>query len=184
MKKLGMLAALATLSTALAAGTAAAQTGPVRSDTRGFGIGVNLHGSTVGSEGDTGTKASSGLGVSLGYGTSDALTFFVRTDYGYRSTHLDLGARYSFGAPTAALRPYAEAGLTGSRTSRDALSATGFGVTGAVGVEYFVTPKLALDMGLGYSAGRWTNVDFKGAEVNFDRNLSAPRVNFGIKWRP
>lgn len=183
MKKLGMLAALATLTTALAAG-AAAQTGPIRSDTRGFGLGVNLHGSTIGAEGETGGKASSGLGLSLGYGTSEALTFFLRTDYGYRSTHLDLGARYSFGAPTAALRPYVEAGLTGSRTSRDALSATGFGVTGSVGAEYFVTRKLALDVGLGYSAGRWTNVDFKGAEVEFDRNLTAPRVNIGLKWRP
>jgi opacity protein-like surface antigen len=184
MKKRGMLAALATLTTALAAGSAAAQTGQSASNTRGFGLGVNLHGSTVGSDGDTGTKASSGLGVSLGYGTSEALTFFLRTDYGYRSTHLDLGARYSFGAPAAALRPYVEAALTGSRTRRTALSATGFGVTGGVGVEYFVTPKLALDAGLGYSAGRWIYVGSKGADVEFDRDLTAPRVNLGIKWRP
>lgn len=180
MKKTLSLFAVAA---ALCATEAAAQSGPLRSDTRGFSAGVNLTGSRAGSDAPGGT-ASSGLGVSLGYGVSDALTLFGRSDYGYRRSQFDVGGRYSFGAPTSALRPYAEAALTGTRTNASDFRATGFGATASIGAEYFITPRLSLDAAVGYTAGRHTSIDFAAAGLDTDRSFAAPRVNLGFRWHP
>ncbi|HEX8430819.1 MAG TPA: outer membrane beta-barrel protein [Longimicrobium sp.] len=183
MKKTLSLLAVATVAAALSGAEAAAQSGPLRSDVRGFSAGMNLSGSRAGSHAPGGT-ASGGLGVSLGYGVNDALTLFARTDYGYRRGQLDVGGRFSFGAPTSALRPYAEAGLTGTRTDAAAFRATGLGATASVGAEYFITPNLSLDAGVGYTAGRHTSIDFAAPGLDTDRSFAAPRVNLGFRWHP
>jgi opacity protein-like surface antigen len=183
MKKTLSLLAVATVSASLCAAEAAAQSGPLRSDMRGFSAGVNLTGSRAGTDAPGGT-ASSGLGVSLGYGVTDALTLFARTEYGYRRSQLDAGARYSFGAPSSALRPYAEVALTGTRASAADFRATGFGATASIGAEYFITPRLSLDAGIGYTAGRHTSIDFAAPGLDTDRSFAAPRVNLGFRWHP
>lgn len=179
MKRLSLVV-LAVASTAMAAGTAAAQAGGIeRSDTRGPVVGINLNGSTLGAERATFRDArGAGLGLSLGYGVSDALSFFVRGNLAYRSGHFDLGARYTFGGADAALRPYVEAAATRAGTLQDDFRSDGTGATVGAGVEYFATRHVALDVGVAHSRGRFTNGFLDGDD------FASTRLNVGIKWHP
>jgi opacity protein-like surface antigen len=187
MKRISSVA-LALVSAALAAGPARAQAGspPVQSGTRGLTVGLDLNGSAIASDGSaSGTPRGAGLGLSLGYGVSDAVSIFVRTDYAYRVAHVDLGARYSFGGSASRLRPYVEGAFT--RTGTTALAApldshatqsNGYGFTGGAGVAYFVSRRVALDLGVSHSRGRFTAGALDG------RDFASTRLNIGVKWHP
>ncbi len=183
--KIATLVTIGAAAAALTAGSASAQEGTDRSNTRGLGLGVNFNQSAVGGlapwRGDQGT----GAGLGIGYGVTDRLSVFARADYAYRSSHVDAGVRYSFGSPGSALRPYAELAATriGSAPHVDFRS-TGYGATAGVGVEYFVSRKLALDVGVVHSEGRFTSTMIVGKTVDRDRPFNSSRLNIGLKWRP
>lgn len=191
MKK-ASLVAVTLACAALLAVPAAAQvvTGSpvVRSDTRGFGVGVQLD--RIGLMfGDGRTVLGAGLGVTASYGVSDALSLFARAGTGYRSSHLDAGARYRFGSAAGALRPYVEAGVTTVRATRDAwypedgqqsLRSRGLGVTAGAGVEYYISPRLALDAGVTLTGGRFEENPATGLRDGF----ATSRVQVGIQFRP
>jgi len=179
MKRLSLVV-LAAASTALAAESAAAQLGGAeRSGTRGPVVGINLNGSALGAERDEFRDArGAGLGLSLGYGVSGALSLFLRTDLAYRVGHVDLGAHYSFAGPAAALRPYVEAAVTRAGTIQDDRSSAGTGLTAGAGVEYFLSRSVALDIGLAHSRGRFTTGMLDGGD------FASTRLNVGIKWHP
>ena len=98
---------------------------------------------------------------------------------------MDVGARYSFGDTAARLRPYVEGAFT--RTGTSAFSAPldeprprshGYGLTGGAGVEYFVSPRVALDVGVSHSRGQFIAGPFDGD------GFASTRLNLGVKWRP
>ena len=193
--KAASLVAATLMCAAFAARPAAAQTAPgaapVRSDARGLGVGVQLNGTGVRSPGnESRTVAGAGLGVTLSYGMSDALSAFARGSTGYRSSQVDLGARYRFGSPAGALRPYVEGAVTRHAALRPApegseqsLRSLGMGVTVGAGVEYYVTPRFALDVGLAHSRGRFREGAL-GGEVGPRESFTSNRVQMGLTWRP
>lgn len=199
MQKPRSTLALALLAGALWAGSAAAQSVPAdapgsRSDLRGLLLGGSFSGGVAGMGMQGENTTSLGFGVTLGFGVSDRVTLFTRGDYAYRATYLDVGARYSFGGASSALRPYVEGALTGAATG---LRGGGFGdpgergirstaaaLTAGAGVEYFVAPNFALDLGLGYSRGRWIHTVPGEARIGESGDFSTPRLNIGIRWRP
>lgn len=201
MQKSRSTLALALLAGTLSAGSAAAQSVPAaapgsRSDLRGFVLGGSFSGGVVGRGSlQGGNTVSPGFGVTLGFGVSDRVTLFTRGDYAYRATYLDVGARYSFVGASSALRPYVEGAITGAATGlrggalgepagERGIRSTAAALTAGAGVEYFVAPNLAVDLGLGYSRGRWIHTEPGEARIGESGDFSTPRLNLGIRWRP
>ena len=184
--KLASLVAFAALCTAV---PAAAQEGsPLdRGSTRGLGLGVSFNQSKVGL--GRYSPGGAGVGLAASYGVNEALSFFVRGNYGYQNAQLGAGARYSFRGPGATLRPYLEIGGTHVRTREEStveqvVRSSGYAATAGAGVEYFITPKLALDVGIVHSEGRFTHTEVGGTAIDSNRRLVSNGVNIGFRWRP
>ena len=137
-------------------------TSPVLSDTRGLGIGVQFNGMRVESGDASGMVPAAGLGLTLSYGMSDALSVFTRGNMGYRTSQLDVGARYRLGSPAGAVRPYVEAAVTRmgalhttQERAGESARLSGMGMTVGAGVEYHVGPRFAVDLGVSHTQGRF-----------------------------
>lgn len=191
MKTASLVAAILACA-ALSAGPAAAQLGggaqPVRSDARGLGVGVQVNRTGL-AEGGGRTVLGAGAGLTVSYGTTDAVSLFARAGTGYRSSQLDLGVRYRFGSAAGALRPYLEGAVTTIAASRpvpnpadgeDSVRLWGVGGTVGAGVEYFVSPRLALDLGVTATAGRFQ----QNPATNLRDGFISKRVQVGIHFRP
>jgi hypothetical protein len=192
--------ALVALVAAAPAAAQSAEAPLARSTTRGFALGAHLNGSSI-QLGGSGSDAESGggIGLMLGYGVSNRITLFARTDVAevdytgvegsYTLAHVDLGARYSFASAARSLRPYVEASLQGAGVTDEiegddvSISGGGFGIGG--GLEYFFNPKLALDVGLGVTGGNFSNAKVNGESVeDIDEDFTSSRFNIGISWHP
>lgn len=195
--KAASLAAVALVCAAFSAAPAAAQAASgadtVQSDTRGLGVGVQFNGTGVESAGAAGKVPGAGLGVTLSYGMTDALSVFARGSTGYRSSQLDVGARYRLGSPAASLRPYAEGAVTrfgsagGAPAGAPAVQsprAWGVGVTVGAGVEYFISPRLALDLGVSHSRGAFDERPVEDGGAGFRDTFTSSRLQLGVTWRP
>lgn len=169
------LVVLALGTAALAANPAAAQArGPDADDGRGLVVGVNVNATRVSSVGhDTG----GGVGFTLGYGLTPALSLFARGGTAYRSSQLDVGARYSFGAASDRVRPYFEGALSRVGHLQTADRVAGYGMTGATGIELRMARGVALDLGVSSTYGQ-----FDGPLAPAD--FTSSRVNLGVRWRP
>lgn len=189
--KAASFVAVTLVCAAFSAVPAAAQLGygasPVRSDTRGLGIGLQLNGTGVESGSATGRVPGAGLGVTLSYGMTDALSVFARGSTGYRMSQVDLGARYRFGSPAGALRPYVEGAVTRLGAIRNTEETDQFrrswgtGTTAAAGVEYHFSPKFAVDLGLAHTRGRYSAGP---GDEGFRQKFTSDRVQMGFTWRP
>ena len=172
---------LAVCAVLLGTGSAAAQIGAGppdgRSDTRGFTLGLGINRGEVS---EPASDVDNGLGaqLSVGYGFSQALSASVRVGYGYESAHLDVGARYSLGSPRWAVRPYVEGALTRTGSSEAGFRSVGYGVTGGLGAELFVTRRLSVDVGASFTQGQYVSGAFETDA------LTAARVTAGVRWRP
>jgi opacity protein-like surface antigen len=167
------------------------------SDMRGFSLGVHLSGSRISTAGaDERIAPGGGLGITVGYGINDRVQAFVRASSGYRNAQVDLGARYRFGTPGQALRPYAELavsriGVAGGEGSEGIgsdgqpfgplIRSTGYGLTAGAGVEYYISPRLGLDLGVVHTRGRFSLPEDR---LERSRSLAATRVHLGVTWRP
>lgn len=170
------LVVLALGTAALAAAPAAAQAGgPDADDGRGLVVGVNLNATRLSSVGHT---AGGGAGLTVGYGVTPALTLFARGNTGYLSSHLDLGARYSFGTARDRVRPYFEGAVSRVGRTDGEERVAGYGLTGGAGIELRLAPQLALDLGVVSTYGQFDYSDRPAAD------FTSTRANLGIRWRP
>ncbi|HEY0037556.1 MAG TPA: outer membrane beta-barrel protein [Longimicrobium sp.] len=168
MKKTSILSAL--LASLIGCSTGFAQDAPAqqRFTTSGFQFTVGLTGaqSTI----EEGESATTGIGISLhaGYGITRRLSLFAggtgtTMESGkYALAHVDLGGRFLLSE--AQLRPYLQAGWTG-RLAREeipehfddeVIQIRGAGPSVGAGVEYGVSPEAAVDVGLVYTGGDYT----------------------------
>ena len=174
------------------------------------GHSVAAFGTSVTPEGWDALKTSTGLGggVQIGYAITPRLTayagyeiakqpvdmFGLEGDFGL--SHLEAGAHLSFPVKNSRLSPYVGAwvgrrSLTSTLddldngTSQDfSLSGMAAGVSG--GMQYFLTPALALDGGVSLGMGKFGNV-----KIDHQRQIMPPignsttmRVQFGASWHP
>ena len=178
------IAPLVVLAAVCAAHPAAAQESPY--STRGLGLSLSYNQSAVDGGGRGWNLGGAGLAAS--YGLGDRLSLFTRYDYGYRSAHLDAGARYTFRGPAQALRPYVELAATrvGSREGSifQDVRQSGFGVTAGAGVEYFLGRSVSLDLGVLHSEGRYTSTVVEGTRLDGTGRFQSSRLNAGLRWRP
>lgn len=102
--------------------------------------------------------------------------------------HGDLGVRLLLGTSSAI--PYIEAAYTGLNAQGDIdgddVELRGTGFTGAVGLNYFVSQKLALDVAFKYTKGEFNTLKIGGQSFSDDDGVgvSTGRFNIGIAWYP
>lgn len=162
-------------------------------DTRGFSLGVHLSGSHLQAPGSDTRMVPGGLGITLGYGINERVQAFVRASSGYRNAQVDLGARYRFGRPGQALRPYAELAVSrigatggpgaapGGEPFGPPIRSIGYGLTAGAGAEYSISPRLGLDLGLVHTRG-YLNRPLE--EQASSGTFAATRIHLGVTWRP
>lgn len=195
-----MKAVLIAASGSLIAASASAQSD---SNTKGvyFGVAGNWTSVKIDDADIPGSKRESGPGATLhlGYNFMPNIGVFLSgtgasikpQDGGDRVTvgHGDAGLRFTLSA-TPMFAPYAEAAYTylratGNDEGQD-IELTGSGFTGAVGFNFFMTPKLALDVNGRYTNGKFNTVKIGGVTVSDADGVGVKtmRLNAGIAFYP
>ncbi len=187
----------------LTAGSALAQR---RSNTTGIFLNAHLNATGISynlsdfdDEGDE-TDSGGGLGLQVGYGFSPLVTVYLAangsgmkndSDDAYTLSHVDLGVRFNFGAGRRTV-PYANLAF-GYRAARvevgrrgSEIEYSGGGLTLGGGVQYFLSPALALDGGLQVTLGTFTDVRVNNVivEDRLDVESASVRLGFGLSWFP
>lgn len=188
----------------LALTTASAAAAQARSSTQGLHLGLALNGSSIqltDDEVDSDLEAESGSGINLtaGYGFTPQFGILLSVAGasmndaadGYVLGQADVAGRFSFANPSRAFVPYLELGYAGLSLQDETdigenLELQGAGFTGAAGLNYFFSPKLALDLNLRYTMGEFDTVKLGGDSVSTDDGveLSTARFNIGVSWFP
>ena len=172
----------------------------VRSASQGFHVGFALNGSSIqmndADYGDSTWDNGGGVNLNVGYNFTPNLGINLTvagasiTSYGdsYGLGQADLAGRYSFSQATRALVPYVEAGFTGVSMSTNfdgyTMELQGAGLTGAVGLNYFFTPRVALDTNFRYTKGEFNTVKVGSQSVSDDDGvgINTGRFNVGVAY--
>jgi hypothetical protein len=166
-------------------------------------------GTSVGDDfGNLDTQGGLGAGVEVGYRVTPRLLAYAGLDIAKQGvdeagldgdfglTHIEAGARLSFPITGSKLMPYV-GGWVGRRsltttvddfetgTSSD-LSLSGLGAGASGGVQFFVSPSLALDGGVSVGIGKMGNVKVDGHKEDWGTpdNTTTTRLRFGANWYP
>ena len=166
-------------------------------------------GTSVGDDfGSLDTQGGLGAGVEVGYRVTPRLLAYAGLDIAKQGvdeagldgdfglTHIEAGARLSFPITGSKLMPYV-GGWVGRRsltttmddfetgTSSD-LSLSGLGAGASGGVQFFVSPSLALDGGVSLGIGKMGNVKVDGHTEDWGtpNNTTTTRLRFGANWYP
>ena len=178
-----------------------------RTNTSGFMFGLSFDASSIRSD-DLNSSRESGPGAAalLGWGVTknfaiilDASGARISSLAGdYDLGHVDLGGRWHF-VNRSAFVPFVEVGYAGRvATKQDAilsdeqgntytgdLSILGGGVSFGGGLEYFVTPGIALGGAFKWTTGQFTQVKFDNVTVDGLRvDATSARFNMGFTWYP
>jgi opacity protein-like surface antigen len=178
-----------------------------RSTTRGLSLGLAVMGTSLDVEnGDRST--GSALGLQVGYGFNRIITGYLHVDGGeievakgaalsgkWSLGHAEIGARFHLGNSLHRVRPYLETAL-GARVvsvenaqsenaTANKVSFSGGAFTLGAGVATYFKPSLALDVGLKFTGGSFSEIDFGSVAVkNLDIKASSVRFGVGLTWWP
>lgn len=178
-----------------------------RTNTSGLMLGLSFDASRIRSD-DLNSTAESGPGVAalIGWGVTKNFAFILDASGArissingdYDLGHVDVGGRWHFVNRTAFV-PFAEIGYAGRiATKRGAilsddtgntytgdLSILGGGVSLGGGLEYFVTPGIALGGAFKWTSGQFTQVKFDNVTVDgLELDATSARFNMGFTWYP
>ena len=167
----------------------------VRSDPTGFHLAGHLTGAAIVFEDDP-AESGAGGGLTLGWGVSRLVTIFVQgsgasidTEDGndtYTLAHFDLGARFNFRGPQARALPYLAVAYSGRSAGidldGDLFTITGAGPSFGGGLALFFTPAVALDLGLLWTTGSFTEAEFQGQKETVDVSAVSTRFDLGLAW--
>ncbi len=187
---LGLLAALVS-----APAPAAAQADAVRSDPSGFHLGAFLNGSALTIEDEDDTESGGGLSLELGYGFNRTFSLYAKGtgaaveyadfDDTYQLGHFDLGARVNLGGPQRSVLGFLVGGISGRAAVLDLgedLTLTGLGPTLGGGVSVFLNPSFALEGGLLFTFGEFTEAEYSGFTEDVEIGATSARLDLGIHW--
>jgi hypothetical protein len=189
---------------AVLAGTLSTPALAQQSNTAGLNLGLFLNGTAAQVEDSDENDTGGGVSLHLGYGFSQSFQLFARAaasaiesegfaDDQFALAHFDVGGRFSFGSTATAVRPYVQAAFSGRAASFDlgsegTLDVRGSGLSAGGGLEYFLSPSLAIEGGLSFTFGEFNEgrlddgdwVDLE--ETAFEMNTT--RFDVGISWHP
>ena len=175
----------------------------LRSNTRGLLLGINLGGGSLKVEnGDA--QSGGGGGLTLGWGISRQVAIILRGDVAnYEITDpdiegsygvgvADLGVRISFGAEERMFLPFiiaalsvhtAAADVTTPVNARIEISGPGFTLGG--GFNHYFNPRLALDVGLLLTSGRFDSITIGSISADIGKlDSQVARLIVGLNWFP
>ena len=165
--------------------SALAQSGPddvIVSTSQGLAVQAHLGGHSI----STADNSFSGAGISLAafYGLTDLLgaraSFAVSNVESEQDlSHLDLSAQFSFRSGEDRFLPYARGGVSRVALSQpfgDGITEIGF--TTGLGLNYFLSPQLALDASLDFSL---ITIDDRFAGT---QGAGTGRLAVGVSWFP
>ena len=181
-------------------GRAVLASGAVQSVTQGFFIAPHLLGASLKAE-DEPTESGGGGGLSLGYGFSRNVAAFFTADVAnidindseiegtYTLANVDLGLRFNLTDQSHKGVPYLETAFTGraAQTTVEGfdIQISGPAFSGGVGLNYYFQPKLAFDVALSYTYGKFDRLEIDGDETPFDSfNAVGARFRIGLTWLP
>jgi hypothetical protein len=205
-----LLAAVATVAFAVTAHAQQSQH-PVMPSSRWVlnGHSTAALGTSVGDAfGSLDTHSGLGAGVEVGYRVTPRLLAYAGVDIAKQGideagldgdfglTHIEAGARLSFPITGSKLMPYV-GGWVGRRSltttmddfetgASSDLSLSGLGAGASGGVQFFVSPSLALDGGVSLGIGKMGNVKVDGHNEDWGTpdNTTTTRLRFGANWYP
>lgn len=190
--------------TLLSAGNLDAQV----SKNSGFLLNLHLAGNSIkwDVEGeDTERESGGGLGLGLGYGFGERFALVINLDAASVSSddadagdedlalaHFDIGGRLNFGSTASAIRPYVNVAISGvaeGTTSGDEdenVTISGGGYTLGGGLQYFFSPRFALDAALQGTFGEFTKIQVgdESADLDEDFKFNTARLQLGVSWHP
>jgi hypothetical protein len=166
-------------------------------------------GTSVGDDfGSLDTQGGLGAGVEVGYRVNPRLLAYAGLDIAKQGideagldgdfglTHIEAGARLSFPITGSKLMPYV-GGWVGRRSltttvddfetgASSDLSLSGLGAGASGGVQFFVSPSLALDGGVSLGSGKMGTVKVDGHKEDWGTpdNTTTTRLRFGANWYP
>lgn len=184
-----------------APGLLSAQDGdaPARSHTSGLVLNLHLQGGALST--DAGTNNGGGGGLMVGYGVSRKVLIFLQWDGSeidlededlqgsYGLGHGDLGVRYSFANQERAFIPYLTGAFTGlwagaEIANRD-VSLSGGGIRLGGGFGYYFIRQLALDVGLSFTFGSFSNLKIENVTLDVENvGVTTSRLEVGLSWYP
>ena len=163
--------------------------------TPGFGI----KGDDV--AGEIGTSMGPGVGARIGWGITPQYMVFVGADLARLGAGngleghwgfglIEIGGRMSFPSVRSALTPYVTAsygwrGIGAEVDNAGEVSFDGMSLSAGGGVQYQVSPALALDGNVSFAYGKFGGYEdpFQTADLNVDNTLST-QVRLGLNWYP
>jgi opacity protein-like surface antigen len=157
-------------------------------------------------ESDSSIETGIGGGITAGYNYNERLGLYLTLD-GTRIqddgddavvlAQADLGVRYTFGGTSGALRPYLNAAVSGvalrgedddpDTDERVDYTYSGPAFTVGAGLQYFLSPRLALDGGIQASVGKLNSLRIDGDEVDLgpsEIDITTSRLQIGLAWHP
>ena len=178
-----------------------------RTNTSGLMLGLSFDASRIRSD-DLNSTTESGPGVAalLGWGVTKNFAFILDAsgarisslDGDYDLAHVDIGGRWHF-VNRSGFVPFVEVGYAGRMATKQGailsdgqgnsytgdLSILGGGVSLGGGLEYFVTPGIALGGAFKWTSGQFTQVKFDNVTVDgLELDATSARFNMGFTWYP
>jgi len=181
---------------------------PVRANTSGFFLGLSLNGSSIQfDEASNDIESGGGLSAQIGWGFTrnfamlfDVSGAAIRSDGGdYGLGHVELSGRWHFASPTRALVPFLEVGYAARAVTQNGFvyvddfgnilsgdfSLLGTGASFGGGLQYHVTPTMALGGSLKWTVGNFSTVKLDNVSVDgLDIRATTARLNLGFTWYP
>jgi hypothetical protein len=161
-------------------------------NTSGLSVGMHLNTAAIRSPENV-TDKGGGVGLRLSYGLNQTVAFFLAYDVAtlsarlmdYGVIHTDVGLRLSLANGTSATVPYVEGAFSRRAWNQAAYTTerafTGSAATFGGGVQHFVNRSMALDAGLLFSHGTFTDATVNGVSVPDYRGdaIWSSRFNLG-----
>ena len=186
----------------------AIRSAPARANTSGFFLGLALNGSSIRFDNESSSiESGGGVSAQVGWGFTKNFALLVDVsgaaissdggDYGLGQ--FELAGRWHFASPSRALVPFLEAGYVGRAVVQNDVvyfddfgnslagdfsllgNAIGFGG----GLQYHVSPAMALGGSLKWTVGNFTTVKLDNVSVDgLDVKATTARLNLGFTWYP
>lgn len=188
-----LLAALAVFTSTTAQSQARRSTGG------GLTVGGGLIGTSVSSSADDVRlrEYGRGLNVEIGWGFTAHLAGYlginratISSDFDYSLNQTELGLRYLFRGTDKRVRPYLE-GAAARRTLRtdffgiSTVKGNSPSVLFGGGVQLFVSPKVALDLGLNHTLGTFSGWTENGLSIpEGDEYATSTNIRIGVRFWP
>lgn len=169
---------------------------PLKSNPTGFHVAGSVNGAGILYEDDDEAEGGPGGSLALGWGVNRTVTLFVQgsgatiemIDFSdtYTLVHFDLGVRFNFRGPQARVLPYLAVAASGRSAGLDLggdlFTITGLGPSFGGGLAVFLSPSAALDFGVLWTVGSFTEAEYRGMTESVDVSATSARVSVGVSW--